>query len=114
MKDKSKTKDIADGVVFCLHVFNVDNLRSNIARSSTSHEEVLISFSKLSKTKICYNAFPRILCAEDKIFWFKVAMHNPFSMHFFEPLQNGVSDHLNLIGSEFVLGFDFIIELPSF
>lgn len=41
-------------------------------------------------------------------------MHDLFVVHFLEAKQNRVHDDFGLVGFEFVLGFDFVIELTAF
>jgi len=38
VKDESQTEDIADGVVLCLHVLDIDDFRSNVTGCTASDE----------------------------------------------------------------------------
>ena len=38
MEDDSCRKNVTNGVTFCWHIFNIDNLRSHEARRATSHK----------------------------------------------------------------------------
>ena len=41
-------------------------------------------------------------------------MHDVVHMHHFQPFKDAFHDHFNLLGSEFMLGFNFIVELSPF
>jgi hypothetical protein len=65
MEDEAKTEDIANGIIFGFHIFDVDYFRSNISWSPTTNEEVLLSLSKLSQSKICDDTLPAAFGPED-------------------------------------------------
>ena len=47
VEDEPQTENIANGVVFGFHVFDVDDFRSHVAWSSTPNEEVLFGIREL-------------------------------------------------------------------
>lgn len=114
MEYESQAENIANGVVFCLHVLDVDHLRSHVPWRSTANEQIFFCLSKLSKTEISNHALPSALISENEVFWFEIAVHDAFWVHFLESLKDGVDDELYLWGLELVFGLDFIIKLASF
>jgi len=48
MKDKTKTENIANGIVLSLHIFDVDDFRSYIPWGSTPNKEIFIGVCELS------------------------------------------------------------------
>ena len=115
MEDESQAEHVANGVVFGLHVLDVDDLGSYVAGSAASDEEVLFSIRKLSQTEVGDDAFsPTFFRSEDQVLRFEISVHGFFGVHFFESLQYGVDNQFRLMRFEFVFGFDFIVELSSF
>jgi hypothetical protein len=92
VENESQAEDIANGIVFGLHVLNIDYFWSNITRSSTSDKEILLCFSELSQPKVSNHTFPRTLSPEDQVFRFEIAMHDAFRMHFPQTLEDRVYD----------------------
>lgn len=69
VEDEPQTEHITNGVVFSLHVLNVNDFRSHVPRGTTPHEQILLSIRKLSQTKVSYHALPTVLRTENQIFW---------------------------------------------
>ena len=109
MEDESQAENIADGVILCLHIFDVDHLRSHIAWSSASNKQIFLCFCELCKTKISNDALPTALISEDEVFGFEIAVHDAFCVHFLESLKDGIDDELNLRGFELVFGLNLVI-----
>jgi hypothetical protein len=109
VEDEAQTEEIAYRFVLGLHVFDVDNLGSHVARSSASHEEVLISIAELSQPEISDHQVTAARCAENEIFRFEIPMHGFFGVHLFEPAENGLHDFLDFVGFEFFLSLDLIM-----
>jgi len=107
---QAQAEHIANWLILGLHVFDVDNLRGNVARSSTSYEQILLSITKLSQPKVSNDQVTASRLSEDEIFWFEITMHDLFTVHFIQPVENGKNYLLNLVGLEFFLGFDFIMK----
>lgn len=114
MENESQAEDIAYGIVFGLHILDVDHLRRHVARGSTSHKEILISLSELSQSEVSNHTFPRALGPENQVFRFEIAMHDAFGVHFLQTLKDRVDDQFALMSLEFILRLDFVVELSSF
>lgn len=114
MEYKSKRKDVTNRLVLSLHIFDINHLRSNIARCTTSNKQILISICKLSQSEISNYTFLSIFCPEDEILWLKISMHNLFSMHFTKTLKNSSNNLFNFQWFEFIFCLNFIIKLSSF
>lgn len=76
MKNEPKTEDIANRVVFSLHIFNVDDFRSDISWRTAANKEIFLSLRKFCKSKVCNNALPVALSSEDKVFRLEITMHD--------------------------------------
>ena len=113
MEDESQAENIADGVVFGLHIFDVDDLGSHVPRGSAAHKQIFLGVRKLSQSEIGNHALPTPLPPEKYILRFQITMHNPPAMHFAEPEQDGVHDSFRLSRFEFVLSLDFVVELAT-
>lgn len=70
MENQSQTKNIANGAVLLLHIFDVDNFRGYIAWCSTSNEQIFICINKLGKTKICNNTLEFVFVPKENVFRF--------------------------------------------
>ena len=81
MKDESQAEDIANGIIFGAHVFDVDHLWGHVPGCPASHEQVLSLVGKLSQAEISYHAVPIALFSENQVLRFQVTMHNFPPMH---------------------------------
>jgi len=61
VEDQSQTENIADGVILCLHIFDVDDFRSNVAGCAASDEEIFLCICELGKSKVSNDAFLGVL-----------------------------------------------------
>lgn len=78
MKNKPCREDITDGIAFCRHISNINDLRCNKTRCSTTHKQVFFLFCKSSKPKITNNKIIRPLLSKHNIFGFQITMNNSF------------------------------------
>lgn len=81
MEDESQAKDIANGVVFGTHVFDIDDLRGHIPWCSASNEQVLRLVRELCQAEIGYHAVPIPLLSENQVLRLQVTMHDLPRMH---------------------------------
>ena len=114
MEDEPQAEHIANGLVLGLHVLDVDDLRSHVARSAAPHEEVLRDIGELSQPEVGNHALEAALTLEQDVLRLKVAVHDLLGVHFLQAAEDGVDGGLDLQGLEAVLGLDLIVQLPSF
>lgn len=57
VEDETQAEHVTDGVIFGLHVLDIDDFRSHISRSTTSDEEILFSVGELCKSEISNDTF---------------------------------------------------------
>lgn len=112
MEDDSDTKEIANRSILCLEVFKVYNFRSDVSRSSTPHEHVVLSCI-LGKSKVSNHAVEIPLLPQEYVLGFQVPMHDVISVHDFEPFQDALHHYFDFLRSELVLRLYFVIELSS-
>lgn len=110
MENETQAEHIADRFVFSLHVFDVDDLRSNITRGTAPNKKILLSVGKLRKPEISNHTLCTSRRSEDKVLRFEVSMHYRLTMHFPQPTENRKDDFPDLMRSEFVLRLDLVIE----
>jgi len=65
MHDETETEHVTDRIVFGFHIFDVDDFRSDVARSTTSNEKILVNLRKLSETEVSNDQIPTILRPEN-------------------------------------------------
>lgn len=85
MEDETQAEHVTDGVIFSLHVLDIDDLRSHIARSSAPDKQVLISITKFSQPEVSNNEVTAAWCPENEVFRFEISVHSLFAVHFLEP-----------------------------
>lgn len=78
IKDASNTKNIADWMRFGRHVFNVNNLRSDISWSATSNKQIIGIVGYRGQSEVDYDRF----FTQNDIVRFEVSMDDIFSCHF--------------------------------
>jgi hypothetical protein len=83
MEDDSDTKEIANGSILCLEVFEVYNFRSNVSRSSTPNKHIVFS-SILGKSKISNDTVEVAFLSEKYVLGFEIPMHDVIGVHDFE------------------------------
>lgn len=84
MEDQPKAEHVTYWLVFSAHIFDIDDLRSNIAWSTASNEEIIGLIRKFSKAKVRYYTVPASFLPEDQILRLKVTMHDLFGVHFLQ------------------------------
>lgn len=114
MEDEPQAEHIAYGLVLGLHILDVDDLGSHVARSSASHEEILRNIRELRQSEVSNHALETSLISEQDVLWFEVAMHDLLGVHFLQPAEDGVNGGLDLQRLEPILSLDLVIQLSSF
>lgn len=114
MEDKPQAEHIANGFILGLHILDIDDLRSHVARSSASHEEILRNIRELRQSEVSNHALETSLISEQDVFWFEIAMHDLLGVHFLQPTKYGVNGSLDLHRFEPILRLDLVIQLSSF
>lgn len=114
MEYEPQAENIANRFILSLHIFDVDDLRSHVARCSASHKEILLRVRKLRKPEIRNRALETPLSPEEDVLRLQVAMHDLLAVHFLESLQDSKDSRLDLHGPELVLRLDLIIKLAAF
>ncbi len=64
MENKPQAEHIADGVVFLLHVPDVNDFGGHIARGPASDEKIFTGLTELCEAEICDDAIQFILFSE--------------------------------------------------
>ena len=76
MEDDTSWKDIADWLTFSVHVFNVDDLWRYKARSSTSHEQVLLFICISGKSEIADGEVKAVFLPEHDVLRFEISVYD--------------------------------------
>jgi len=114
MENKAQTEHITNSLILSFHVFDINDLRCDITWSSATDKQIFLSIRELSQAEISNWAFEAVLWLENDVLGFEVSVHDLFAVHLFESLQDAVHNCSDLVGCEFVFGFDLVIELSSF
>lgn len=102
MEDDSHAEQIANGLVFCFEIFEIDHFRSHIARSSTANEHIVL-IGLLGEAEVGDDTVEVSLLPQQDVFWLEIAVHDVVGVHDFEPLEDALHDHFDLLGGELVL-----------
>lgn len=86
MKNNPCGKDIAS-YIDCLIPLHINDLRSNIARSATSIEQIGLILADSRKPEVNDHRLKRILASEHDILHFYVTMHHTTTMHTLQTLS---------------------------
>jgi len=113
MENQTQTEEIADGLILGFHVLDVDDFGGHVAGGAAPDEEILADVGELCQTEIGDHAVEVSLLPEEQILRFEVSMHDVFRVHFPQAQKNASDDELGLVGFEFVLGLDFVVELTA-
>jgi len=108
-----QAENVADWIILGLHVFDVDDLGSDVAWGAAPDEEILVAVGEFSQSEVSYDALEAALRAEQDVLRLEISVHDPFAVHFLEAEQDGVHDDPGLLGLELVLGLDLVVELPA-
>ena len=76
MEDKTGREDVAQGLAFSIHVCNVNDLRSHVARSATSHEQIVLLFSPSGQSEVDNHHLARVFVSQHNVLGFQVAVHD--------------------------------------
>ena len=87
VKDKPKTEDVANRLILGFHIFDVDDLRGDKARSTTSGEKVHFSVREFGESKIGNNTIESIFFSEKNVLRFEISVHDFFGVHVFESFK---------------------------
>ena len=110
MEDESQAEHVTYWVILSLHVLDIDDLRSHIARSSTPDKQVFISVAKLCQPEVSNYEVATAWCSENQIFRLEISVHGFFVVHFLESTQDGPDNFLDLMGLVFFLGLDLVMK----
>jgi hypothetical protein len=113
VENDSHAKQVTDGLILSLEVFQIHHFRSHVTRSSTTHEKVRVILAVLSQTEICNNAIIVIFLSKENILRLEVSVHNSMTMHDLQALEDTLHDHLDLTTCEFMAGFNLVIKLST-
>jgi hypothetical protein len=111
MENNANTEKIANWVIFCFQIFEVDNLWSDISWSSTPHKKILFLFAMSGQTKIGNDTIIVILFSQNDIFWLEVSMHDSLVMHVLQSFKKSLHNCLGLSGGKLMFGLDLIVQL---
>jgi len=102
MEDDSYAEQIADRLIFCFEILEIDHFRGDIARRSAANEHVVL-IGLLGEAEVSDDAVEVSLLPQQDVFRFEIAVHDVVCVHDFEPLKNAFHDHFDLLGGELVL-----------
>ena len=114
MKDETQTEHVANRVIFSLHIFDVDHLRSNVARCAASHEQIFFSIWKLGKTKVSNDQLTTPRIPENQVLGFEISVHSVFTVHFFQSIENGQSYLFGFMRFKRFFSFNLVMKKTSF
>jgi hypothetical protein len=113
VEDNPETEYIADWIALSFKVLKVDDFRGNVARRAAPHKQVLRFVGPSRQSEISDYAVKVALLSHQNILRLEVAMHNSALVHVLQSHEQPSNCCLNLVGSEFVFGFDLVIELTA-
>ena len=95
VKDASHTKNITNWLRFCSHILDIDNFRSHVPRSTTTHKQIirLVRYSRQSKVY-----YDRLLC-KNNVIRLQISMNHVLSSHFSQSSQDSLENELPLTDS---------------
>lgn len=105
VEDGSHTEYICDGLAFSCEVFDIDDLRSHIAGSTTPDEQIGFLVCNCSQTEIYYHHILAIL-PKHYVLRFQISMYYVLSGHLSQTLKQILHNLPRLILSEFVSGLE--------
>jgi hypothetical protein len=113
VENHSHAEQIANRLVLCLEVFEIDHLRSHVTWSSAPNEHIRVILAMLCKPKICNYAVVIVVFSQENVLGFKVSVHHSVAVHNFQTLQNTLHDHFNLRGCELVSHLYLVVKLSA-
>lgn len=113
VEDDANAEEIADGAVLGFKVLEVDNLGSDVSWCTAADKHVVL-VGELSESEVGDDAVEVSVLPEEDVFRLEVSVHDVLRVHHFESFQNALHHHLDLLGREFMLGLDFVVELSAF
>lgn len=93
VEDAAHAEDVADGMGFGGHVFDVDDFRGNVAWSAASHKQVIRVIGDRCQSEVYDYRF----LAEYDVVGLEVPMYHVFSCHFGKTAQDTLHDEFPLI-----------------
>ena len=113
MEDEPQAEDIANGLILGLHILDVDDLRSHVARRAASDKQILLRVCELGQSEIRNRTLETTLGPEENVLRLQVPMHDLLAVHFLETLQDGEDGSLHLRRPELVLRLHLVIQLAA-
>ena len=113
VKDNSRRKNVANWLAFGGHVLDVDDLGCDKAWSATSYEQVFAFVGISCESEITDSQFKAIFVLEHNVLRLEVTMNDALLVKVIKSHQNLLDDFSSLLGCEFSLIFNFVIQLLS-
>jgi hypothetical protein len=74
-------------LILGFHIFDVDDLRGDKARGTTSGEKIHLSVREFGESKIGNNTIESIFFSEKNVLRFEISVHDFFGVHVFESFE---------------------------
>lgn len=113
VEDDSNAEEIADWVVLCLQILEIDHLRGHIAWSSAPDEEIRVVGAVFSQPEVSNNTIIIVVLPQQYILRLEIPMHDLIVMHNLQSFQNALHDHLDLHRGELMPILDLIVKLAA-